>query len=173
MSFFKNEKLGKVWSENTLECIVIIGLNRIKNQLKHFFVTRFLLRISEVFSEYALRDSLRDFWFIVTAPGIYLGISKEAVLHGCSYKKMLWKYAANLQECHFNKVANQLYWNHTLAWPFSCKFAAYFQNLCFLRTPLEGMCNGNLKNNFDKFASVEFPWKTSHILRNESTIASP
>ena len=28
----------------------------------------------------------------------------------------------------FSKVANQLYWNHTTAWVFSCKFAAYFQN---------------------------------------------
>ena len=28
---------------------------------------------------------------------------------------------------HFNKVALQLYWNHTLTWVFSCKFAAYFR----------------------------------------------
>ena len=28
----------------------------------------------------------------------------------------------------FNKVALQLYWNHTLARVFSCNFAAYFQN---------------------------------------------
>ena len=28
----------------------------------------------------------------------------------------------------FNKVALQIYWNHTSAWVFSCKFAAYFQN---------------------------------------------
>ena len=28
----------------------------------------------------------------------------------------------------FKKVAKQLYWNHTSAWVFSCKFAAYFQN---------------------------------------------
>ena len=28
----------------------------------------------------------------------------------------------------FNKVAKQLYWSHTSAWVFSCKFAAYFQN---------------------------------------------
>ena len=27
-----------------------------------------------------------------------------------------------------NKVSKQLYWNHTSAWVFSCKFAAYFQN---------------------------------------------
>ena len=31
-------------------------------------------------------------------------------------------------KCDFNKVALQLYWNHTSAWVFSCKFAAYFQN---------------------------------------------
>ena len=28
---------------------------------------------------------------------------------------------------NFIKVALQLYWNHTLVWVFSCKFAAYFQ----------------------------------------------
>ena len=28
-------------------------------------------------------------------------------------------------------VAKQLYWNHTLAWVFSCRFAAYFQNTFF------------------------------------------
>ena len=33
----------------------------------------------------------------------------------------------------FNKVAKQLYWNHTLAWVFSCKFTAYFQNSFFLK----------------------------------------
>ena len=33
-----------------------------------------------------------------------------------------------MPEYNFNKVAKQLYWNHTSAWVFSCKFAAYFQN---------------------------------------------
>ena len=33
-----------------------------------------------------------------------------------------------LRKCNFNKVAMQLYWNHTSARVFSCKFAAYFQN---------------------------------------------
>ena len=49
-------------------------------------------------------------------------------------KKVFQKYAANLQEnihteCDFNNVALELYWNRTLAWVFSCKFAAYFQNI--------------------------------------------
>ena len=33
-----------------------------------------------------------------------------------------------MPKCDFNKVAKQLYSNRTLAWVFSCKFAAYFQN---------------------------------------------
>ena len=32
----------------------------------------------------------------------------------------------------FNKDAKQLYWSHTLAWLFSCKFAAYFPNTSFI-----------------------------------------
>ena len=31
-------------------------------------------------------------------------------------------------KCEINKVAKQLYWNHTSAWEFSCIFASYFQN---------------------------------------------
>ena len=36
----------------------------------------------------------------------------------------------------FNKIAIQLYWNHTSAWLFSCKFAAFFQNIFFYEHPL-------------------------------------
>ena len=35
----------------------------------------------------------------------------------------------SMAKCNFNKVALQLYWNHTLAWVFSWKFAAYFRNI--------------------------------------------
>ena len=35
----------------------------------------------------------------------------------------------SMAKCNFNKVVKQLYWNHTLAWVFSWKFAAYFQNI--------------------------------------------
>ena len=31
-----------------------------------------------------------------------------------------------MPKCNFNKVAKQLYWNHTSAWVISCKFAAFF-----------------------------------------------
>ena len=33
-----------------------------------------------------------------------------------------------MPKCDFNKVALQVYWNHTLAWVLSSKFATYFQS---------------------------------------------
>ena len=47
-----------------------------------------------------------------------------------------------MPECDFSKVVLQLYWNHTVAWMYGCKFAAYFQNTFFIRTPQGGyFCN--------------------------------
>ena len=54
--------------------------------------------------------------------------------HRCSYEKVFWEYAANLQEnkpmpkCDFICFSLQLYWNHTSALVFLCKFATYFKN---------------------------------------------
>ena len=51
-----------------------------------------------------------------------------------------------MPKCDFNKFAKQLYWNHTSAWVFSCKFDAYFQNSFFtehLRTTASGCRNFN------------------------------
>ena len=39
-----------------------------------------------------------------------------------------------MQKCNFNQVALQLYRNHTSAWVFSCKFAAYFQDTSYMNT---------------------------------------
>ena len=36
-----------------------------------------------------------------------------------------------MRKCDFRNVANQLYWNHTSAGVFTCKFAVYLQNRCF------------------------------------------
>ena len=43
-------------------------------------------------------------------------------------------------ECDFNKVAKTLYWNHTSAWVFSCRFLYIFRT-SFLRTSLGGCFN--------------------------------
>ena len=43
-----------------------------------------------------------------------------------------------MPKCDSNKVAKQLYRNRTLAWVFSCKLAAYFQNTSVLKKALDG-----------------------------------
>ena len=43
-----------------------------------------------------------------------------------------------ISHCGFNKVALQLYSNHTSAWVFSCKFAAYLQNTFLWEHSLNG-----------------------------------
>ena len=57
----------------------------------------------------------------------------EAVLQKCSSEGILKMYSKFTEthrflKCDLNKAPLQLYWNHTSAWVFSCKFAAYFQN---------------------------------------------
>ena len=55
-------------------------------------------------------------------------LSSEAIFRKCSYKRVFWKYAATLQENTHAEVwsnVKQLYWNHTSAWLFSCKRAAF------------------------------------------------
>ena len=42
------------------------------------------------------------------------------------------------QPMPFNKLDLRLYWNHTLAWVFSCKFSACFSEHLFIRIPAEG-----------------------------------
>ena len=54
----------------------------------------------------------------------------EAATKSFSEEKVFWNYAADLHPCR-SVIAKQLYWNHTSAWVFSRKFAAYFQNTFF------------------------------------------
>ena len=68
---------------------------------------------------------------------------KEAALQRCSRKRCFRERCSEkmqqiyrrtpMPKCDFNKVAKQFskqfYWNRTLAWVFSTKFAAYFQNI--------------------------------------------
>ena len=47
----------------------------------------------------------------------------------CSENMQQICWRTHMPKCDFNKVALQLYWNRTSAWVFSCKFAAYFENI--------------------------------------------
>ena len=54
----------------------------------------------------------------------------EGVLKKRYSENMLQIYRrTSMPKCDFNKVALQLYLNHTSAWVFSWKFAAYFRNI--------------------------------------------
>ena len=54
----------------------------------------------------------------------------RAVLRKRCFENMQQIYRRTpMSSYNFNKVAKQLYWNRTSTWVFSCKFAAYFQNI--------------------------------------------
>ena len=55
--------------------------------------------------------------------------SKGVLRKRCSENMQQIFRRAPMPRWDFNKVAKQLYWNRTSAWVFSCKFAAYFQNI--------------------------------------------
>ena len=59
-----------------------------------------------------------------------------------------------MQKCDFRKVANQLYWNHTSAWVFSCKFAAYLHNSCFEKH-LWGTTSANFYSTCLSYFSIQ------------------
>ena len=65
-----------------------------------------------------------------------------------------------MPKCDFNKVASQLYWNHISAWLFSCKFAAYFQNVFsseHLWSAASGSISWRLKQWKKKSCKQPFP----------------
>ena len=60
----------------------------------------------------------------------------EAVLYRFLYRKVYWKKCSkfmgstiSMPKYNFNKVAKEIYWIRTSAWVFSCKLAAYFQDI--------------------------------------------
>ena len=66
---------------------------------------------------------------------------------GCSENMQQIYRRIPMPKCNFNKFAKQLYWNHTLAWVFSSKLAAYFQHT-FLAASDPCFCwISNLKSN--------------------------
>ena len=90
----------------------------------------FLVSLSTFFSSPAhFRGAFR------TLSNNYVGAfwkNIEAALQRCSYKKMFWKYTANLQknapaEVWFQQSCLQFYWNCTSVWVFSCNILHIFR----------------------------------------------
>ena len=61
--------------------------------------------------------------------------STGVLIKKCS-ENMQQIYRTPMPKRDFNKVALQLYWNRTLAWVFSYKFAVFSEHL-FIRTPVK------------------------------------
>ena len=77
----------------------------------------------------ARNKSLRSRWFRTS----YVNHSQKQPSRGvlrkrCSENMQQIYRRTPIPKCDFNKVALQIYWNCTLTWLFSCKFAAHFQN---------------------------------------------
>ena len=96
-------------------------------------------------------------------------LKTEAALHGCYYKKVFWKYAANLQEntyaevC-FNKVALISRFQITLRHGSSVNFLHIFPEHLFLRIPLEGCFCKELFKLLDHFYSLFIGTKNENCL---------
>ena len=92
-------------------------------------------------------------WYVWNSHTLSIEESEEseAAPNRCSYKKVSWKYAASrcsMPKLYFNKVAKQLYLNHTSAWVFCCKFAACFQNTFSYEHLWRSASEPRFKHNF-------------------------
>ena len=66
-----------------------------------------------------------------------------------------------MPKCDINKVARQLYGNHTSTWVFSCKFATYFQNT-FSQEHLWVAAFGDIKSKHDRVSLQALLYPTIH-----------
>ena len=109
----------------------------------HFELT--LLFLSAIFLNFVIFITFTS--GVCTGESINIFISlyykkclRENIIQKQPFKDVIKEsYSENMQQIYrrtpmpkydFNKVAMQIYWSHTLAWVFSCKFAAFFQNTC-------------------------------------------
>ena len=91
----------------------------------------------------------------------------------CSENMQQLYRTAPMPKCDFNKVAKQLHWNQTLAWVFSCKFAAYFQNT-FFKNLLHIFRTLFLKNTSGRlllyFLDILLRFQTTVLLHSEALV---
>ena len=85
-------------------------------------LTGFWKRLLEIYCYYNINQSLSICIFLQKQP------LRDVPRKKCSENMQQICRRTPMSKCDFNKVAKQLYWNHTSAWVFSCKFAAYLQS---------------------------------------------
>ena len=73
-------------------------------------------------------NCISNFLFICHSKNEQKQPSRGVLNKRCSENMQQIYRRTPIPKCNFNKVALQLYWNRTLAWVFSCKFAGYFRS---------------------------------------------
>ena len=89
--------------------------------------------------------------------------SRGVLRKRCSENMQQMYRRTPMPKCDFNKVAKQLYWNHTSAWVFSCRFAAYFQNNYFPKNTCGPLILDIWKCKLAKCCNILGP--TWHVLK--------
>ena len=70
----------------------------------------------------------------------------------------------SMPKCGLNKVAKQLYWNHTLVWRFFWHFAAYFQNTFLKNTSRRLILNHTSFTYLTKLEKKLFSYTSTLLL---------
>ena len=73
-------------------------------------------------------ERLESIFFAYSTLTVQKQPSTGVLIKRCSENMQQIYRRTPMPKCDFNKVAKQLYRNHTSAWVFPYKFAAYFQN---------------------------------------------
>ena len=90
------------------------------NDLKSFY--------NELISTTIFSQSRQNYMFLKSSKLHDQNQSNKGVLYGVPQNILQIYRRIPMTKCDLNKAALHLYWNRTLAWVFSCKFGAYFQN---------------------------------------------
>ena len=141
-------KIGKTCDSMWVLIYGTVGQKKICNTLSEYGSTEWpnswALRAPNRNEDwYAFKVSLVNIsWYILIFPcSLVKNLIQKQPFRGilrksCSENIQPIYWRTPMPKYNFNKVVEQLYWNHSLAWVFYCNFAAYFQNN--LRTPLKG-----------------------------------
>ena len=115
-----------------VEGLEILDIKESYKQKKHIIENKPYINVANVTNLVS-----NVIFFRSSLPEVFL---EKGVLKVCckfTGERSCWNEISIKLLCNF--IALQLYWNHTSAWVFSCKFAAYFQ-----KTFLENTSGGLL-----------------------------
>ena len=94
-------------------------------------IIKYFLRFSKRTVDYQIDCRLFLQQKILNKDSLQKQPSRGVLRKRCSINMQQIYRRTPMPKCDFNKVPLELYSNRTSAWVFSCKFAAYFQNIFF------------------------------------------